>query len=358
MRAVVMRNRKLAVADVPEPAPGAGEVLVRTLACGICGSDLHALKHADRFVEASRRAGNAFVMDLGRDVVMGHEFCAELVGFGPETRRSLAIGTRVCSRPVLMRATGPQTIGYSNDHPGGYGEYMRLSEALLLPVPHELQTEHAALTEPLAVGLHAVNKARLEPDDAPLVIGCGPVGLAVIAALRLADIRPIVAADFSPRRRELALAFGADVVVDPAEQTPWRSWREAAVWRDAARAPALPPWLPGPPRRPAVVFECVGIPGVLDQIMAAAPRHARIVVVGVCMEPDTISPMLGISKELAVQFVLGYTQDEFTATLGHITAGRIPVAPLVTGTVGLDGVAGAFAELASPERHAKIMVEP
>jgi threonine dehydrogenase-like Zn-dependent dehydrogenase len=358
MRAVVMRNKTLALADVPEPAPEAGEALVRTLACGICGSDLHALKHADRFVEASRRAGNAFVMDLGRDVVMGHEFCAELVDYGPDTQRSLAIGTRVCSRPVLMRATGPQTIGYSNDHPGGYGEYMRLSEALLLPVPHELPTEHAALTEPLAVGLHAVNKARLEPDDAPLVIGCGPVGLAVIAALRLADIRPIVAADFSPHRRELALAFGADVVVDPATLTPWQSWREAAIWRDAARAPALPPWLPGPPRRPAVVFECVGVPGVLDQIMAAAPRHARIVVVGVCMEPDTISPMLGISKELAVQFVLGYSQDEFTATLGHIAAGQIPVAPLVTARVGLDGVAGAFAELASPERHAKIMVEP
>jgi len=338
--------------------PEAGEVLVRTLACGICGSDLHALKHADRFVETSRRAGNAFVMDLERDVVMGHEFCAELVGYGPETRRSLAIGTRVCSRPVLMRPTGPQTIGYSNDHPGGYGEYMRLSEALLLPVPPALPTEHAALTEPLAVGLHAVNKARLDPDDAPLVIGCGPVGLAVIAALRLADVRPIVAADFSARRRELALALGADVVVDPAAQTPWQSWREAAVWRDAARAPALPPWLSGPARRPAVVFECVGVPGVLDQIMAAAPRHARIVVVGVCMEPDTISPMLGISKELGVQFVLGYTQDEFTATLGHIGAGRIPVAPLVTGMVGLDGVAGAFAELASPERHAKIMVAP
>jgi threonine dehydrogenase-like Zn-dependent dehydrogenase len=358
MRAVVMRNGKLAVADAPEPAPEAGEVLVRTLACGICGSDLHALKHADRFVEASRRAGNAFVMDLARDVVMGHEFCAELVDYGPDTQRSLAIGTRVCSRPVLMRPTGPQTIGYSNDHPGGYGEYMRLSEALLLPVPEALPTEHAALTEPLAVGLHAVNKARLEPDDAPLVIGCGPVGLAVIAALRLADVRPIVAADFSPRRRELALALGADVVVDPAAQTPWQSWREAAIWRDPARAPALPPWLTGPARRPAVVFECVGVPGVLDQIMGAAPRHTRIVVVGVCMEPDTIFPMLGISKELGVQFVLGYTQDEFTATLGHIAARQIPVAPLVTGTVGLDGVAGAFAELASPERHAKIMVAP
>jgi threonine dehydrogenase-like Zn-dependent dehydrogenase len=184
------------------------------------------------------------------------------------------------------------------------------------------------------------------------------VGLAVIAALRLFDVRPIVAADFSRRRRELAAVLGADVVVDPAAATPWQSWREAAVWRDATRAPALPPWQPGPAVRPAVVFECVGVPGVLDQIMAASPRGTRIVVVGVCMEADTIHPMLGIGKELNLQFVLGYTQDEFAATLGHIANGAIAVAPLITGAVGIDGVAGAFEALASPEHHAKILVRP
>jgi threonine dehydrogenase-like Zn-dependent dehydrogenase len=358
MRAAVMRDRALVVTDVPVPKPEAGEVLVRTLACGICGSDLHALKHAEAFVETSRRAGNPFVMDLGRDVVMGHEFCAEVVEHGPGTTRALKAGTRVCSRPTLLRPTGPQSIGYSNDNPGGYGEYMRLSEALLLPVPDGLATEHAALTEPMAVGVHAVARARLEPDDAPLVIGCGPVGLAVIAALRLRDVRPIVAADFSRRRRELAVAVGADVVVDPAETTPWQSWREAAVYREPSRAPTLPPWIPGPALRPAVVFECVGVPGVLDQLMAPAPRGTRIVVVGVCMEADTIHPMLGISKELNLQFVLGYTPEEFAATLGHIATGAIPTAPLITGHVGLEGVAQAFADLASPERHAKVLVHP
>jgi len=353
-----MRQQKLVVADVPVPALGPGDVLVHTLACGICGSDLHALKHAEKFVETSRRAGNPFVMDLGRDVIMGHEFCAEIVEHGPDTTRALKVGARVCSRPTLMRPTGPQSIGYSNDNPGGYGEYMRLSEALLLEIPNGLSTEHAALTEPMAVGVHAVAKARLEPDDAPLVIGCGPVGLAVIAALRLRGVHPIVAADFSKRRRELAAAVGADLVVDPAATTPWQSWREAAVYRDPTRAPALPPWIPGPAVRPAVVFECVGVPGVLDQVMAAAPRGTRIVVVGVCMEADTIHPMLGISKELNLQFVLGYTPDEFAATLRHIAEGAIPTAPLITGTVGIDGVAGAFVALGSPERHAKILVRP
>jgi threonine dehydrogenase-like Zn-dependent dehydrogenase len=337
MRAAVMRDRKLVVADVPVPEPGPGDVLVRTLACGICGSDLHALKHADKFVETARRAGNPRVMDLGRDVVMGHEFCAEIVEHGPSTTRALPVGTRVCSRPTLLRESGPQSIGYSNDNPGGYGQYMRLSEALLLPVPKGLATDQAALTEPMAVGVHAVQKARLAREDAPLVIGCGPVGLAVIAALRLAKMEPVVAADFSARRRELASTLGAHVVIDPAKTTVWEQ-------RPAGRSP--------------VVFECVGVPGVLDQVMAAAPRGTRIVVVGVCMEPDTIHPLIGIVKELNLQFVLGYTPDEFAATLRHIAEGEIPTTPLITGHVGLDGVAGAFEELASPEHHAKILVQP
>ncbi|HEU5195020.1 MAG TPA: zinc-binding dehydrogenase [Methylomirabilota bacterium] len=337
MRAVVMRDRKLVLAEVPVPEPGPGEVLVRTLACGICGSDLHALKHAEKFVATARRAGNTFVMDIARDVVMGHEFCAEIVEHGPETTKALRAGTRVCSRPTLARATGPQSIGYSNDNPGGYGEYMRLSEALLLAVPNGLATDHAALTEPMAVGVHAVAKARLAPEDAPLVIGCGPVGLAVIAALRLARVEPIVAADFSPRRRELAEALGAHVVVDPAKTTVWEQ-------RSAGRPP--------------VVFECVGVPGVIDQLMTAAPRGTRLVVVGVCMESDTIHPLIGIVKELNLQFVLGYTPEEFAATLRHIAEGEIPTAPLITGHVGLDGVAAAFEELGSPERHAKILVHP
>jgi len=340
MRAAVMRNRSLVVADVPRPEPGAGEVLVRTLACGICGSDLHALKHADRFVEASRRAGSVFTMDLSRDVVMGHEFCAEVVDHGPDTTKRVAVGTRVCSRPTLIRRDGPRTVGYSNDTPGGYAEYMRLTEALLLPVPNGLPTEQAALTEPMAVGLHAVAKARLEPDDAPLVIGCGPVGLAVIAALRLRGAEPIVAADYSPMRRALAERMGAHVVVDPARE------RAIDAWQNAAGA------------RPAVFFECVGVPGLIDRIMREAPRETRVVVAGVCMEDDRIRPMVGINKELSVQFVLGYTPMEFAETLGDIAEGRIPVAPLVTGRVGVDGVADAFAALARPDEHAKILVEP
>jgi threonine dehydrogenase-like Zn-dependent dehydrogenase len=358
MRATVMRNKKLVVADIATPEPGSGEALVKTLACGICGSDLHALKHADRLVEGAKRSGGPFVMDLQRDIVMGHEFCAEIVDYGPSSKRRFKAGTRVCAMPILIRPSGIETVGYSNENPGGYGEYMRLMEGLLLEVPNGLSTERAALTEPLAVGYHAVEKARLGADDAPLVIGCGPVGLSVITALKLKGVHPIVAADFSPRRRELAQQMGADVVIDPKDQSPFDGWRAMAVYSDPAKAPKLPPWLPGPALRPAVIFECVGVPGVIDSIMTAAPANARVVVVGVCMERDSFEPMFGINKELNLQFVLGYNGEEFATTLHNLAEGKINGDPLITGKVGVEGVAKAFEDLASPETHAKIIVEP
>jgi threonine dehydrogenase-like Zn-dependent dehydrogenase len=340
MRAAVMRGGRLVVDRLADPEPGPGEILVRTLACGICGSDLHALRHGQQLVDAARESGVPFLMDPARDVVMGHEFCAEVVDFGPDTQRTVRVGDRIVSMPLAVGPAGAEAVGYSNDYPGGYGELMRLSELFMLPVPNGLATEHAALTEPMAVGVHAVAKARLEPGDAPLVIGCGPVGLAVVAALRLRGAEPIVAADFSPARRALAERMGAHLVVDPARRPAIEAWQEIAG------------------ARPAVVFECVGVPGLLDRIMRDAPRESRIVVAGVCMEDDRIRPMLGIHKELSVQFVLGYTPMEFADTLRDLAEGRIAAAPVITGRVGVDGVPAAFETLARPDEHAKILVEP
>jgi len=357
MRASVMREGRLVVDEVPSPEPGPGEVLVGTLACGICGSDLHALRHPEAFAgEAS--GGLAGSMDPRRDVVMGHEFCAEILEHGPRTQRHDPVGTRVCSMPVTRHFDRMETVGYSNAVPGGYGERMVLTESMLLPVPNGLSAETAALTEPMAVGLHAVEAAQLGPEDLPLVIGCGPVGLAVINALRRKDVRPVVAADYSRARRKLAETLGADVVIDPAERSPYESWAALAeVTRAGERVPANP--LSGEPElRPGVFFECAGVPGVLDQMMAGARRGCRFVVVGVCMEPDRIRPMLAITKELSLKFVLAYTPEEFAATLHAIAQGELVVDPLITARVGMDGVADAFEALAQPDRHAKVLVEP
>ena len=357
MRAVLMQSGRLWTDDVPDPLPEAGEALVKSLACGICGSDLHALKSTDEFIRTSQETGGAFKLTNDSPVVLGHEFCAEIVDYGPKTSKAWKPGTRVCSVPALPGLGGTVALGYSNDAPGGFAQLMRLSERLLIRVPEGLPTDHAALTEPMAVGLHAVRKAQLSGEEVPLVVGCGPVGLAVIAALKLARVGPVIAADFSPKRRQLALDMGADIVVDPGTDSPYSHWADVATVDERGRG------LPLAERsrsslKPAVFFECVGVPGVIEQLMLGAPREGRIVVVGVCLQTDHFRPLIGVNKELNLQFVLGYSVAEFEQTLTYIADGAIDVSPLVTGHTALAGVADAFDRLATPHSDAKIMVLP
>ena len=126
---------------------------------------------------------------------------------------------------------------------------------------------------------------------------------------------------------------------------PWEH-----VWRVAEK-------LGGKPKHP-VIFECVGVPGILDAIIASAPLYSRVVVAGVCVEPDTIRPVMAINKEIDLRFVMGYTPLEFSRTLRMLADGKVTAAPIATGTVGLSGVEAAFETLASPGKHAKIIIEP
>ncbi|MHB8439827.1 MAG: zinc-binding dehydrogenase [Acidimicrobiales bacterium] len=348
MQACVMRNGGLVVDEVPDPHPEFGQVLVEVKACGICGSDLHFLRHADQMLalgDQLRPSLGALAdmavpnIDLSRDIVMGHEFCGEILEVGPDTTAP-APGTRVVSVPALISSTGLHQLAYNNTYPGGYAQRMLLSAPLVLEVPNGLDTTRAALTEPLAVGLHAVAKSGVTPSDAAVVVGCGPVGLAVIAALQAAGTELIVAADFSPARRRLATTMGATEVVDPREEPVIEAWRRVDG------------------RRAMFAFEAVGVPGMIEQLMRDVPLGTRITVVGVCMEPDTVNPFLGIAKELSVQFVLAYSPDEFARSLRAIAEGEIDVSPMVTGTVDLAGVPGAFEALANPDEHVKILVEP
>lgn len=348
MRAAVLNQGEILVRDdVEEPTPGFGQVLVEVKACGICGSDLHFATHGADMLALGKQiegmpdlGGTRDEVDLDRDVFMGHEFAVEVLDVGPDTEPAVPVGALATSIPILMGADGIAPIVYSNSVKGGYGERMLLSAPLLLAVPNGLPAEQAALTEPMAVGLHAVNKGGLEPGQGAIVLGCGPVGLAVIAALAARGVEPIVAADLSPARRRIAEAMGAQVVVDPREETGWAAWSRSASGR------------------PPVVFEAIGVPGILDDILRAAPAQSRVVVVGVCMEHDTINPFFGISKELNVQFCLGYDPMEFAQSLHSIAEGDIDVTPMITGTVGLDGVPQAFADLGDPEEHCKILVVP
>jgi threonine dehydrogenase-like Zn-dependent dehydrogenase len=342
-----MRDWTLRVDDIADPVPGRGQVLTKVLACGICGSDLHLLRHGaesrrvteELNAERPPDATSIVPFEPAGDVVMGHEFCCEVIDLGAGCD-NLSVGDVIVSMPVAFDDRGLHGIGFSNVYNGGYAELMVLNELTGLKVPAGLPPHMAALTEPLAVGVHAVAKSRITGGDSAIVLGVGPVGLACIAELRLRGIGPIVAADFSPKRRQLAEHLGADVVVDPRETPAIEAWR---------RVDGI---------RPLVIFEAVGVPGMIEQAMRMAPKDARILVVGVCMQEDRIHPLLGIGRELSIQFALGYDPAEFAGALHAIADGKVDLAPWLTGTVDVDGVPGAFEALADPELHAKILVVP
>ena len=224
------------------------------------------------------------------------------------------------------------------DVDGAYAEFFLGTEVLLLKIPDDVPDAAAALVEPLGIAVHAVAKSLLNGNSHPcVVLGCGPIGLAITAVLKMRGVETIIASDFSPKRRALAQAMGATQTVHPKEASPFSLISAAA---------------------PAIVFDCTGVRGVLSQAIVEAPIGSQIVVAGIPQGEDSFNPMIAIAKELNLQFVLYYAPEEFAEALQAIADGNLDWKPLVTGTVGLEGIEEAFAALGDPETHAKIMIDP
>ncbi|MEO8540728.1 MAG: zinc-binding dehydrogenase [bacterium] len=343
MRAMVLRGKALKVEDVEMPRPGPMQVLAKVLACGICGSDLHAAKYMEDMVAASKMSGSVSWdnSDDEAGMVMGHEFIAEVVevGAGAEQWKP---GTRVTSVPVLLEPSSPTgfvAIGYSTRFPGAYGQYVVMSAPMLLKVPDELGDVAAATTEPCAVGLHAVREAKMQRGEHAVVLGAGPIGLMTLIWLKKEGVEHVTVSDFAPSRRALAEKLGADLVIDPGSA----NLAESVV---AAAGKAAP-----------VVFECVGVEGTLRQAMELVDRAGRVIVVGVCMKEDRIFPMVGINKQLTLKFVLGYSPAEYAEALAGLADKSVDTSPMVTRTVNLDELPAAFEALADPH-DCKIVVIP
>jgi threonine dehydrogenase-like Zn-dependent dehydrogenase len=378
VRAVACQNAELSVVHRPTPQPGRGQVRIGVLRCGICGSDLHARTGSDSWAEMAARMGYERFARSDQPVVYGHEFCGQVLEHGPGCRRQVAEGTIVVAPPLLRYPGGIDMIGLCQHAQGGYAEQMLLQESLMLPVPNGLSAEFAALTEPLAVAWHAVRRGEVGRRTVAIVIGCGPIGLGVILMLKAKGVRTVVASDYSAARRELAARCGADVVVDPGVEAAFTAGRKSRHLADAPAALELAVgtveklerlpvgwWhlfrlgeaLGAAPKRP-VIFECVGLPGVIESIVDGAPLFSRVVVAGVCVGPDRFTPAMAINKEIDLRFVFAYSPLEFRDTLHMLADGKVDPGPIITGTVGLGGVASAFAALGTPERHAKILIDP
>lgn len=379
MRAVSCVHGTLSVVDLPSPQPARGQLLLEVRRCGICGSDLHAKDHSDELTDVMTAVRYEDFMRGDTPVVMGHEFCGEVLERGRGAAKEFKVGTNVVSFPLVRAHGRVHLTGLSPLAPGGYAEQVLAEAAMSFVVPNGLDVDTAALTEPMAVALHAVRRSEIGKRDVAVVVGCGPVGLAVICHLRAKGVSTIIASDFSSGRRNLAQRCGANVVVDPAHESPYAVLESQRGMLSTApalyelgmssmeRMRKLPGWAhlyrvadklgAAGPKRP-VIFECVGVPGMIDGIVAAAPLNSRIVVVGVCMGEDRLMPALANGKEIDMRFVFGSTPLEFRDTLHLLADGKVDASALVTGSVGLDGVAAAFDALGDPDTHAKILIDP
>ncbi|MDX1755234.1 MAG: zinc-binding dehydrogenase [Marinobacter sp.] len=358
MRGAVVENSTLKVVDLPDPKPRENELLVKSLVCGICGTDLHCLHHSHELAESTRQIVGSPLVDTSKPIALGHEFVGEVLeSNAPDS--DFKAGDRVVSLPFVMREEGLGFIGSgAPELPGGFSERLLLDSRLTMKVPNGLDAEVASLTEPMAIAYHAVRRGEPTKDHVPLVIGCGPIGLAVIAVLKMMNIGPIVASDFSKARRDLALQMGADIVVNPADHSPYESWKEAAKTANPEEAGPFSPMFGGVDLRPSLIFECVGVPGLIQNVCAGASYGARVVVVGLCMEKDTVVPAFPILKELDLRFVSFYSPEEFGEVLTRLAEGDLQASTLISDTVGLDKIDSAFERLSKPESDVKILVKP
>lgn len=324
---VVQQDRTLKLDEIERPEPAAGQVRVRVAACGICGSDLHLLPVADMLPAGS---------------ILGHEFAGEVDAVGPGVE-GVAEGDRVCVYPFPPRdghdieeaMGGGIGLGV---RPGAYAEAVCVDENMLWRLPDGLELEHAALVEPLAVGLHGLNVGEVGAEDRCVVIGAGPIGIMTALALRARGVQTFLVVERNDARRARLERL----------ELP-------AVGLDDVNAQVLER-LGGPPR---VVFECAGNPKAPGLAVELVASSGRIVLMGVLEEPVEFSQMTLLLKEGQMRASFAYRPGDFDEAIELIARGAVPVDDLVTARVGLDRAQEMFDELLAPAtEHVKVLLRP
>lgn len=339
MRAAVFEGlgKPLNIMTVPDPEPEQDQVILKVEVCGICGSDLHATD-AGVFLQAP-------------GTILGHEFSGVVADSGGS---SFKVGTRVTALPYSacgkcdrcregrgIVCSENKFIGLAKDKPGAFAEYVKVGADKIVPLPDTVSFEEGAMVEPLAVGLHAVDEGQIPIGARVLILGAGPIGLSVTAFARLRGASKVVVSERAPARRDAATRLGATHVIDPAPAEEL-----SASFAKVAGGP------------PDVIFDCVGAPGTLATCLDVSRSRGTVVVVGVCMKPDTIIPLTGILKELRVQFVLGYMKDDFAKVLTYIDEKRLDPRQMLTQTIDLDQLPTIFETLRNPKGQIKVLVQP
>ncbi|WP_068877373.1 MULTISPECIES: alcohol dehydrogenase catalytic domain-containing protein [unclassified Phenylobacterium] len=339
MRATVFRgsDRLLSVETVPDPKPGANEVLLKVCRCGVCGTDLH---RSERNFATFREG-----------TIPGHEFSGEVVEVGKGVE-GLKVGDLVTALPYLgcnaclacLRGYPvhcEKTANLGSDVPGAFAEYVVTGAPFTLKLPGGLTPDDGALVEPLAVAVRAVIRAGVRPGSRVLILGAGPIGLGIAYWARRAGASQVAVQARSRRRADYARQMGADVFVSTVDgEAP----------HDTARAAMA--------EAPEIVFECVGLPGSIDQAIATVAPQGKVVVVGACMEPDHWLPVRGLTKEIDIRFSMVYDRAEFQTAIDALDSGAVEPRTMVSDIVGLDALPAAIQALRDGADQCKVMVDP
>jgi threonine dehydrogenase-like Zn-dependent dehydrogenase len=333
MRAVLCEGTRAFVAEVPDPAPAPDEVIVEVDACGLCGSDVHALQGGQ----------------VARGQILGHEFSGRIAALGREVTgwqegqpvAASPLGScgkcRTCARGLAFRCEAAPNIGITRQ--GAYAQYVAVPARQLVALPAGLPVEVGSHAEPLSVALQAVSLARAGPGDPVLVYGVGPIGLYAIIGLRMAGAGPIVAAGRSAGRREAAAAVGADVVLD-TRQVPVTAYAEESGTRFAA------------------VLECSASPGAFTEAMTVTEPGGTVVAVALTPEAPPL-PLFGmVSEGLHLVGACAFSDETYRVAVGHLASGRAPVERLVSERVTLDQTPQALARLRAPGSLVRVISRP
>lgn len=339
MRATVLRGGRLEVRETADPTPGPGQLLVRTRSTAICASDVHFMDHPEAVAGDPK-----FLYDPDQDIILGHEFVAEVVDHGPGCTDQLPVGARVTSIPVLLQGDNILVIGQHPAAPGSFGEYFLLTEGLARAVPDGVPDDAVALVDAFAVGEFYVRCAAMAPGELPVVLGAGAIGLSAVAALRSRGIEQIIVSDPSAQRRRLAADFGADHLVDPSQISPFEEWRRLAQQSGTTSPP--------------VVFECVGVPGLLQSIIDDCPFRTRIFAAGGHYTSDAIQVTPATQKGVSIQFAGGPDFEDWYGTLDAVVGGRLDPRPCIGSIVGLTDVPEAIDQARRSSGPVRIIVHP
>ncbi|WP_062346786.1 zinc-binding dehydrogenase [Novosphingobium sp. CCH12-A3] len=333
MRAAVMQglHKPLAVETIADPTPGEGDVVVKVGRCGICGSDLHMTEDP--------------AYGQGAGSVLGHEFAGEVValGKGVEGLRNgdlvSVIPLQSCGHCHACQTGEVQWCERFGLQGGGYAEYALTRPNQCVRLPSSASLADGAIVEPLAVALHGVVLSRMKIGDKVLVLGAGPIGLAVAFWARRFGAGRVVVQDLADWQRDRALLMGAhDFVVEPADPVG-----------SADRA------LGG---KADVVFECVGVPGLIAQAVDQVRNDGTITLLGLCTRPDSINSFAMLSKQVKLVTSAFFTRQEYEVALDALDRGAVEPRLLVTDTITLDATPDVFESLRKRTHQCKVLIDP